>query len=77
MKRIDEFTEKVEEINDNGGITTERGTLEMLYQIAVSLARICDALEATITEPEEDKEHDERRKEKDNHLGIDGCPQVL
>lgn len=56
MKRIDEFTENVEEINDNGGITTERGTLEMLYQIAVSLARICDALEATSTEPEEDKE---------------------
>lgn len=77
MKRIDEFAEKVEEINDNGGITTERGTLEMLYQIAVSLARICDALEATSTEPEEDKEHDERRKEKDNLLGIDGSPQVL
>lgn len=55
MKRIDEFTEKVQEINDRGGITTERGMLEMLFEIAVSLARICDAIEATSTEPEEDK----------------------
>ena len=56
MKRIDELTEKVQRINDNGGMTTtERGMLEMLFEIAVSLARICDAIEATSTEPEEDK----------------------
>lgn len=55
MKRIDELAEHIHKCNKQE-LTPERWLPELMVEIAISLARICDALEATNTEPEEDKE---------------------
>lgn len=46
MSRIDELTNAVESINNNGGMDTQEWIAFCLTDIAVSLARIVDLLEA-------------------------------
>lgn len=46
MSRIDELAKAAESINNNGGMDTQEWIAFWLADIAVSLARIVDSLEA-------------------------------
>lgn len=44
MKRIDELVKHIADCNENG-LSPEKWLPELMVEIAVSLARICDAIE--------------------------------